>query len=85
MVGRTSTDHLLDDTNIRQYVHVEECYSDVGEASNLETRKQIERRLLRKLDWRVSFLLLAYIMNNVSFISVHILQAYAKPTEDEQE
>jgi len=64
MVSIASTDHLLGDTDIRQYVDEEYC-TEVREAGNLERRKRITKRLLRKLDLRVSFLVLVYIMNNV--------------------
>ena len=64
MVAIGSTDHLLDDTDIHLYVDGEYC-TEVSEAGNLERRKRITKRLLRKLDLRVSFLVLVYIMNNV--------------------
>ena len=64
MAAIASTDHLLDDTDIHQYVDGEYC-TEVIEAGNLERRKRITKRLLRKLDLRVSFLALVYIMNNV--------------------
>ena len=64
MSARASTDRLLDDTeNVEGYTRSSGINTDLG---HLETRRQIEKKLLRKLDLRLSFLTLLSLMNYVS-------------------
>ena len=64
MSPRVSTDWLLSDAEINPRVEESCC------TSCPEPRGQIEKSLLRKLDLRVSFLLLVWLMNIVSSLSV---------------
>ncbi|KAL4071128.1 major facilitator superfamily domain-containing protein [Scleroderma yunnanense] len=74
MFPRASTDHLLGGIETYQYVDEEHCsepnYADFGD---LEKRRQIEKHLLRKLDLRVIFLVVLYVMNNMNRSNVAAL------------
>jgi len=65
---RASTDWLLCDVEINPGVEESCCTNSFDSCP--ERRRQIETRLLRKLDMRASFLLLVYLMNIVSFPSI---------------
>ena len=74
MSSQASTDRLLGDVeinpDIEEYgtsMHIRHHPDTVLGGS--ERRRQVEKKLLRKLDYRLTFLLLVYIMNCVSFLS----------------
>jgi len=74
MSSQASTDRLLGDVGINpdfeEYgtsMHTDQHPDTVFGGS--ERRRQVEKKLLRKLDYRLTFLLLIYIMNYVSFPS----------------
>ena len=67
MSPRASTEQLLDDTEM--HPHVEDCRASTGSDSSFggsHKRRELEKRLLRKLDMRVAFLVIVFITNFVS-------------------
>ena len=62
-LGRASTDRLLGDVEINTDI---ENYTDVcDQDADGDKRKELERKLLWKLDMRLLFLVLVYIMDQV--------------------
>ena len=60
---------ILEGKKRGEYALNHELVSDAdAEFGGTEARKKLERRLLRKLDIRMSFLILIYIPNYVSYI-----------------
>ena len=76
MASRTSSDHLLVDAEINTSPGENEpLIDDVdGDADAIfggpDKRKDVERALLRKLDLRLTFLLLISVMNYVGLFSL---------------
>ena len=73
MSPRVSTDQLLGNIEIDPDVEGYGTSVDTGQHTDTvsggpERRRQVEKKLLRKLDCRVAFLLLVYIVNFVSFL-----------------
>jgi len=67
MSPRASTEQLLGDTDI--HPRVEDCRASTDTDSSFGDslkRHELEKRLLRKLDLRVAFLVIVFIMNFVS-------------------
>ena len=66
---RASTDRLLGDveTNpgVEEYTRSSGFNTFDASFSDQEKRRKIEKSLLRKLDWRLSFLILVSLMNYV--------------------
>ena len=71
MSPRASADRLLCDVEINP--GMEESRHTNSFDSCPERRRQIEKRLLQKLDLRVSFLLLVWLINIVSSPSVFMV------------
>jgi len=71
---RVSTDQLLGNTEIDEGYGTSRDTHQHADAvfGGPERRRQVEKKLLRKLDHRVAFLLLVYIVNFVSsFLAGH--------------
>ena len=64
MSSRASTDRLLGDVDINPE-YTTPSHTDNFDSCSAERRRQIEKSLLRKLDLRVSFLVLIWLMNIV--------------------
>ena len=76
MASRTSSDHLLVDAEINTSPGENEpLINDVDSDADAifggpDKRKDVERALLRKLDLRLTFLLLISVMNYVGLFSL---------------
>ena len=64
MSFRASTDQLLGDVDINAE-YTRSSHTDNFDSCSAERRREIEKSLLRKLDLRVSFLVLIWLMNIV--------------------
>lgn len=66
-IPRSSTDRLLGDAEL--YINADEHRASTPDGytflSGSESRNQVEKRLLQKLDRRVIFLVFVYILNHV--------------------
>lgn len=73
MPPRMSTDQLLGNIEIEPDIEGYRTLTSTDQHPNAvfdgpERKKQVEKKLLRKLDYRVTFLLLVYILNYVSLV-----------------
>ena len=71
MSARTSTDRLLGDAeSVEEYTRfsdIEVNTPDTG-LGDVKRRSQVEKRLLHKLDLRISLLVLLILMNSVGYV-----------------
>ena len=71
MSARTSTDRLLGDAeSVEEYTRssdIEVNTPDTG-LGGVKRRSQVEKRLLHKLDLRISLLVLLILMNSVGYV-----------------